>query len=399
MPLLLLSALLLSCLLTGQQAQALILEGDTLWQGEKELAESVIVPRGVTLTVAAGSRIVFAAGGLEVAGVLQAQDAEFSGNGWPGIELKGASEATRLSGGRISGAKTALLVRGGAPRISGVTFSGNKVGVELRSKSAAQLRDCRFVDNTRVGLFVKDESVAVIEGCTFERNGRFGAYVYRARPARFGDNRFWANPVGLMVAYYGSDPVIEGNRFEGNDVGIEVDRAARPELRGNRVVANRVGMRFTRRSDPLASGNLIDGNETGILVTYSSYPRISGNDFTANQVALKLAYQSSQWEQQEGAAARAGEVSGRAAFAGRGARSVTEEERRGRNLDGSVDARNNWWGEAETKALAAGGAEHNPASIHDGRDQASFVDAGRSYPMDRVLFAPWSGRPLTELKR
>jgi parallel beta-helix repeat protein len=387
--------LLLIVLLISVPAQALVIEQATRWQGEMQFAETVVVPQDVTLTVASGSRIVFTSGGLEVSGALVAGQVEFTGENWQGITLKGTDGQTRLQGGSISGAKTGLLVQGGMPRIEAVAFKDNKVGLELRGKSAAHIEGCLFTANRKVGLFIKDESVATVLDCRFTQNGKFGAYIYRASPARFSGNRFINNPTGLMVAYFGSDPLIEGNHFEGNDTGIQVDRAARPELRGNRIERNRLGLYLYRRSDPLVTANRLTGNEVGILVAYSSYPRINGNDIEANGLALKLEFQSSQWELQLGAVARAGETAGRSSFGGQAARTVTEEDRRARDLDGTVDVRNNWWGEQETLALGKTGQKGNPAFIHDGRDQETFVDAEKTYPLDTVVFTPWSEQPLT----
>lgn len=390
--LLLLSLLLLA----GRPVLAQVLDQDTRWSGERQMAETLVVPAGVTLTVAAGSRVSFAAGaGLEVAGRLVAEAAEFAGTGWPGITLKGCDATTRLRGATIRGAKTGLLVQGGAPQLEGLQLTENEVGIELRGKSAASLDQSHFSANRKVGLFIKDDSLPRVRDCRFAANGRYGAYIYRAKPAEFSGNRFTGNPTGLMIAYFGSDPLIAGNVFETNETAILVDRAARPELRGNRLTGNRLGLHLYRRSDPLVTGNRLERNEVGILVAYSSYPRIAGNDFEANGLALKLEFQSSQWEASQGASARANETAQRSGFGGQAARTVTEADRRARDLDGTLDARGNWWGVAGSRELAQAAGRKNPGFIHDGRDQATFEDGGRTYPLDQVVFTPWSDHALT----
>ncbi|MDT8441771.1 MAG: right-handed parallel beta-helix repeat-containing protein [Desulfuromonadales bacterium] len=388
---------LLIPLLTASPASALVLSGEIRWQGEVEFAESVVIPAGASLTIAAHSRIRFAAGGLEVAGRLLAEQVEFSGRDWDGLVLKNCDATTRLRGVTVRGAKTGLLVQGGAPELVELTLRENQVGLELRGKAAGSLRASHFADNAKVGLFVKDESTTRILDCRFDGNGKFGAYLYRARPDEFAGNRFAGNGTGLMIAYHGSDPLVAGNLFVDNETAIQVDRAARPELRGNRLLGNRTGIHLYRRADPLVTGNLLAGNQVAILIAYSSYPQIVSNDFRDNPLAIRLEYQSSAWEQTKGAAARSSELATRGAFGGQGQRTVGEEQRRAQNLEGLVVATGNWWGEAGTRELESAGFAGNPAFIHDGRDQPTFHEGGADYPLDRVRFEPWSRTPLTEL--
>lgn len=388
-----LAALLLLLLGTGP-AYAQTLTRDTRWSGEMRFAEGVTVPAGVTLEVAPGTQVRFTAGGLEVAGRLVAEKAHFSGENWDGLTLKGCDAQTRLADVTVRAAKTGILVQGGSPTLDRVTVRDNEVGVELRGKSAGMVRDGVFRNNRKVGLFVKDDSVARVTGCRFENNGKFGVYIYRARPTAFNANRFSGNPIGLMIAYFGSDPRVEGNRFENNETAIEVDRAAQPELRGNLLQGNRIALFLQRRADPLVTGNRFTDNQVAIRLAFSSYPRITGNDFVGNSLALHLEFQSSTWEREQGAAARAGEVAAVGAFgSGQGAKNVTEEERRPNTLDGTIDARDNWWGEAGNLELARGGERVNPSFIHDGRDQPTFVEKGKNYPLDTVVLAPWSATP------
>lgn len=389
-------ALLLALLCSASWAQAVTLARDTRWSGELHFAEAVIVPAGVALELAPGTRVSFAAGGLEVAGRLTARQASLEGNDWAGVTLKGCDARTRLNEVSIRGARTGLMIQGGAPLIDGATLDGNEVGIELRGKSAATVRATLFRGNRKVGLFIKDDSVATVSGCRFEGQGKFGAYIYRANPAGFADNRFERNPVGLMIAYFGSDPVIAGNEFVNNETAIEVDRAARPALRGNRLRGNRVALSLQRRADPQVLGNRFTDNQVAIRLAFSSYPRITGNDFSGNRLALHLEFQSSAWEREQGATARAGEVASVGAFgSGQGARTVTENERRPADLDGTIDARGNWWGESGNRELVRLGEQGNPSFIHDGRDQPTFVEKGKNYPLDTVTYAPWSSAPHT----
>ncbi len=377
-------------------ASALLIAQDSRWSGVQTFAEDVRIAPGATLFVAPGTVVRFTAGKLEIAGRLDAREAVFTGNGWQGLVIKGAEADARLTDCIIEGATTGLFIQGGKPVLERLTLRGNDIGMEIRGRAAGRLSGCRFEANRKVGLFLKDDSTTAVVDCLFAKNGRYAAYLYRALPTEFANNRFVGNGTGLMVAYHGSDPVIAANVFEGNDIGIQVDRAARPQVRGNRVTGNRTGIHVYRRADPLLAGNRIAANDIGLLVGYSSYPQVEGNDFVENRLALKLEFQSSRWEKEQGASARADETATRSAFAGQGARTVTEDDRRASRLDGTVQVVGNWWGEAGTAELARLSATGNPTFIHDGRDQKTFEDGGATWPLDLAVFAPWSGTPLTE---
>ena len=378
----------------AQSSVALVLTDDTRWAGKLSFDEDVVVPAGIQLSVAPGTVVDFDQAALHVSGTLVAREARFTGTGWGGIVLKGTGASTQLSDVHISRAKVGITVQGGSPVFDRMVFSANDIGLELRGQALGQVTNSSFLDNDKVGLFVKDNSTTAIVACRFTNNGRFGAYLYRANPQRFTDNRFVDNAVGLMIGYHGSDPTIEKNRFENNDIAVQVDRAARPTLQANRIVNNRTGLYVYRRSDPLVTGNQFQANGIGILIAYSSYPQIVGNDFVGNDLAMKLEYQSSAWEAQRGAQTRTQEVAAKSVFAGQGMRAVSEQDRQAKRLDGTVAASGNWWGPEGTLELMSS-EKSNPTFIHDGRDQATFVDAGQTYPLDIVVFEPWRTESIT----
>ena len=385
----------LVALLLPAVGRAGALTGTVRWNGTVRIAETVRVEPGAELIVAPGTRVEFSAGRLEVAGRLVAEEAEFGGD-WEGILLKGSDQTTVLRNCRISGAKTGIMAVGGAPLLEGLQLSGNDIGMELRQKCAARVSGCRFEGNRKVGLFIKDEAAPEVEENLFRNNGKFGTYIFRAVPAAFRQNRFAENDTGLMIANFGSDPLVEANHFEGNRLGILVDRAARPKLTGNLLTGNATGIRLYRRSDPEVAGNRLIRNRVAISVAYSSYPLLHGNDFSDNTTALLLEFQSALWEAEKGSAARAAEVAGRGAFGQAPRAQVSEEQRRASGADGTVDARDNWWGAAGTAELQRIGSAGNPSFIQDGRDTPTFAEGGKYYPLDQVRFAPWRSAPATE---
>lgn len=389
--------LCLALLLLPLPALALSLSGEVHWRGQLTQREMIRVEPGARLIIAPGTTVTFTAGGLEVAGELQATGARLTGHDWEGVMLKGTGPETFVRDCTIEGAKTGIQVLGGAPRLEAVTVSGNQVGMELRQNTAAQMSRCIFRENIKVGLLLKDGVTPAVTGCRFENNGKFGAYLFRSAPREFRDNLFRANATGLMVTHFGSDPVIQNNRFENNATGIQVDRAARPLLTGNTLSGNQTAIQLARRSDPRIEGNRLRDNRTGIFVSFSSYPRIQGNDLEGNQQALVLDHQSSSWDEANGESARAGEA-GRGAFGQAPKQEISEADRRPKALNGSVDARGNWWGCEQTRELERIGAKGNPSFILDGRDNPTFVDGGKAYPLDKVLFSPWLAAPATKGK-
>lgn len=375
-------------------AAAKVIAGVEHWQGEVRVTETLRVEKEGRLIIAPGTRII-AEAGIEIAGELQATDVEFSGQDWPGVILKGNSSQTWMINCRITGAQTGITVIGGEPLLSGLLLESNRVGIELRQKSRARVENSIFRKNSRVGLFIKDEVTAVVSGNRFEQQGKFGVYVYRALPQTFSENLFIDNPTGLMISHFGSDLQVKNNDFRNNKVGIKVDRTARPQIVSNRIENNQTGIELYRRSDPLIKLNLLKENQRAIHISFSSYPKIQYNDFIMNQRSLVLEFQSSTWEEQKGAGARQQQLSAQGAFGGQKKNQVTEQQREARGLDGTVDARDNWWGEQETHELKTLGPRANLAWIDDGHDQPLFEEAGKSYPLDLVRWIPFSHQPYT----
>lgn len=383
-------------LLLSTEATAQILNGKNVWSGTVEVTEMIRVERGAVLIVKPETKVTFLGGSLEVAGQLQADRAEFNGKSWQGIVLKGCDESTVLRKVLISGAKIGVQVVGGNPLLENSRFTDNRVGVELRQKSAAIVRNNRFDQNEKVGLFVKDGTTAEVTGNRFERHGQYAAYIYRATPQQFSGNIFAQNATGLIVSFAGTNPELKNNRFVGNGTGIRIERAASPIVIGNTISGNAIGIDLYRRADPEIRGNLIKKNKKGVAIAYSSYPLITRNNFQDNGQSLYLEFQSATWEGQQGGVERASEFSRRSAFGGQN--KAVSESTPPPYLDGTVHAPENWWGEGGTVELLRIGQQGNPDFIDDGRDRPTFVDAGKTYPLDRVDFSSWSEQPFSSVE-
>jgi len=378
--------LLIGLLLIPGLAEALSLTGEVRWEGEVRQAGSVRVEAGATLTIAPGTRVTFAEGGLEVVGRLKAREVSFDGENWLGIVLKECDLSTLIVDATITGAETGIQVIGGAPRIEGTTLVQNRVGIELR-QTGAIVSGCRFRENRDTGLLLKDEASAAVVDNSFVANGAYGVRIERANPRRFAGNTFNDNPTGILIAHVGSDPLLEENCLTGNQVAIRIDRAARPTLRRNDLRNNGTGLDLYRRADPLVETNRIADNRVGVQVVFSSYPQLRGNDLSGNGVALLLHDQSTLWEQQKGERTRSRAAA--ATEAGKKHDEVDAARRAPGVLDGTIDARDNWWGSEATLELERIGADGNASFIVDGRDSAGFEEDGVLFPLDRVRYAPW----------
>ena len=76
--------LLVLVLLLPIPGLAKVLTGKTIWNGVIEVAETTRIERGAELIVEPGTKVLFQTGSLEVAGRLQADGAQFSGQDWQG---------------------------------------------------------------------------------------------------------------------------------------------------------------------------------------------------------------------------------------------------------------------------------------------------------------------------
>ena len=132
---------------------------DTVWKGEITLTEDILVPAGVTLTIAPGT-VIRVSGAessktdpeylsplveLTVRGVLRAEGEKlapiiFSSAGerkerrWAGILIDGGTAYLRAC--RIESAETAVHLINGTLDLNDATLTGNRYGLVLQGKEA-----------------------------------------------------------------------------------------------------------------------------------------------------------------------------------------------------------------------------------------------------------------------
>ncbi len=163
-------------LLTGPAAHGAVLTADTVWRGNVTVSEDVLVPAGVTLTVAAGTHVKVVAaestktdpeylsplteitirGKFKVEGTPEAgvdfSSASGKSGSWAGVIIDGGSAS--IASGRIGGADTAIQLINGSLNLDHGTLTGNRYGLVATGKSAAaQLTNSRIAGND-YGLFL-----------------------------------------------------------------------------------------------------------------------------------------------------------------------------------------------------------------------------------------------------
>jgi parallel beta-helix repeat protein len=373
------------------------ISGDRTYSGE------VVVPKGETWKILPGAVLRFRGGRWIVRGRLLVQGTSerpvriLGDEAFEGIDIRGES-GSEVSGAIISGGRRGVQLTGASAVFRKVRWEKNGIGLEVGQYAKATLDDCAFDFPLRVGILVKRGGAADVAGCRFAGAGKAGLYVYGADEVSVRGCRFEANAAGLQVAMSGARVSAGDCLFRGNGTGILAERMAAPKVDGCDVEGNRIGMLFSRRAEGTVSGSRIAGNGDGVVVEYSSYPVFRGNRFRANRdAAVRLRNQSSQWEEEIGDAGRdsRGEVpfgggadgrmdfrpGGEGPIPGRPAEGTGKPPGKKGNLTGTVDFRDNDWGEL-AEEIAKGG---NVAAIHDGRDEPEFDYKGKRYRMDRVL--------------
>lgn len=204
--------LLLLALLHPAAVQALSIATDSLWRGELRFGENVRVEKGVTLSVAPGTRVEFFGGALEVFGTLRARGARFEGDDWQGIVLRDGE--SRVEDCLVQGARTGILVLGGAPEISGNEFTGNGIAIQVNGPARPTLVGNRI------------------------RGGGIGVLLSRRADARLRHNHINGHRIGVQVED-SSYPVIRDNDLSGNAMALVLSRQSSAWEKANGEAARR----------------------------------------------------------------------------------------------------------------------------------------------------------------
>ena len=189
-----LALLLLS--LSVNSALALVLVEDTLWQGEVRMEEDVLVPAGVTLTIAAGARILVQPADntkidpeylshqteLLVRGRLLVKGGEgdrvkFLAEGgpapsrWAGVIVDGGE--TVLAGLDLQDAEAALTVVAGRAGLESCRLAGNRYGLVAQSEQAKVAAAATIIEKNDYGVMLFDgATVSLTDGSVARDNAK-----------------------------------------------------------------------------------------------------------------------------------------------------------------------------------------------------------------------------------
>jgi len=184
----------------------MVLTEDTLWQGEVRMAEDVLVPAGVTLTIAAGARIMvepadstkidpeylshqtelLIRGRLLVNGVDGGRVRFLAEGGpapslWAGIIVD--SGEVRLGNTDLQDAEAALTVVAGQADLTGCRLTGNRYGLVSQSERAGVTAVASRIDKNDYGVMAFDGAqVSLTTGSVTVDNAKADNFSGRRAP-------------------------------------------------------------------------------------------------------------------------------------------------------------------------------------------------------------------------
>jgi len=271
----------LALVLGGGPAGARVLEGDTVWRGRVFLDEDVVVPRGVTLTVAAGAEItvrpadstkidpeylshqteITVRGTLRVLGEAGRRVRFAAGAGedgaerWAGIIIDHGTAELRHC--RISGAETALYVLGGQAEAVFVETGGNRYGIVAQGAAARlRLSDAVIRDND-FGLMVFDWAVVERRRVVIEANAGKDEWRAAAKARQIVEPPF-NPPERRLTMTYGDETLTGDTLWRGR---VRINGQLKVAAGARLVIMPGTVVEFSRRD---TNGDGI--GENGILV-------------------------------------------------------------------------------------------------------------------------------------
>ncbi len=176
---------------------------DTTWSGEVLVVGDVLVPEGVTLTVAPGTKVMFSASeSSKIEPVFLSMQTEIMVRGrlvvkgeagnpvtftaapealntkkpergdWGGLIFDGpGASGSSVSNARFDGADTAVAAYNSSPSIAGCRFKDCRYGIVCMGKSAPKVTGS-VVTGCEFGVVAARGAKPALEGCVVEKNER-----------------------------------------------------------------------------------------------------------------------------------------------------------------------------------------------------------------------------------
>jgi parallel beta-helix repeat protein len=402
-------------------AEPVTLSADVVWSGAVDVATEVVVGPEATLLVLPGTIVRFAKqetegappAKLTVRGVLVAQGTAqepivFTSSAqdprpgdWGGVVFDQSSRRTsRLQSCRIEYATHGIAASMAAVTLEHCELRGNRIGLNAAQRLLGRMFDC-VVEGNEVGLYFNQSQGFMVENSRIRRNAKGGAICVNASEPRIGRCSIEDNGNVGVSCIQGASPLIEGNEIRGHERGVHLELKSNPRLLGNTIAGNQTGVWAEKLVFPVLERNVISGNGVGVYCNYSAYPKLHGNDLSGNDsFALVLGDQQSIQVERQIPYRDQGQFFSEAP---QSPLALPPQARKFANFDvgddGMVDARANWWGEEPTAQMRSLGEEGNVGAIEDGRDKPDTEYMGKKFPRDRVAFAPWEEKPLSDVGR
>ncbi|UCG38773.1 MAG: hypothetical protein JSV00_00620, partial [bacterium] len=169
-----------------------VLASDATLAGEVVLADDLIIPEGVTLTLTPGTTVIvepsdgtrtdpqFLSTGTEVVvrgalnvpkGPVTFRPRGAAGRGaWGGIALTGPSAEANLEGAVVQGAEFGLIALAGSARVGNSTFDGCEVGLAASRQAEVATESNTFTGNGAAAMALLGARVPSGPGDTFQGN-------------------------------------------------------------------------------------------------------------------------------------------------------------------------------------------------------------------------------------
>jgi len=418
-------------------AESMAIEGSVTWSGEHVVDGLVTVSSDATLVLRPGTRIsARGEGRILVDGTLYSLGTEEKPVRLTGtkesdltlIETSNPGAVIRLHRTEVSGAKSAVTVRGGflgvtasrftdcenaltldlkaSGELRDVTLTGNGVGLSVGNSAKARAVDLRMEGN-RVGIgahnsaelilsggqfngnergFVQQNQCAVqMDRCAFEGN-QVGVDLRQTRATpSLSFSAFRQNKIGVSASLF-AHPFVDACEFRGNEVAFSANQFCSPFVRHCDFIDNGEAIRLDKKSNARIEGNRLKDSKVALFADFSSYPRVTGNLFEDNEWQVRLGiYESADWERQQGSK---GIMMGVAKESG--TRNPFLLEGQVPPGEGTFSVAGNAWDEDTLREMEAS-ADANLTRFWDGRDQGSVRYEGfgeGEYAVDQIVYAP-----------
>jgi len=236
------------------------IQNDTTWTIGTVIADSVYVPAGKTLTIAAGTIVKFNSGkSLVIAGRLVADGTladqiTFTVNSgspapgsWNGIEFQNTSNAGSVFN------YCNVTYAGGGPNAAAVFYKTGSYAIGITSSSI------KFSSTNGVNVRASSPQ---IKKSTFDQNGNYGIFSDFITAFALDSSVVTHNTAGGIRIAVNATPTITRSRVDSNGIGIYMENGARPTITNNYIRANSIGLQFTGigSGQPTIAADTIKGN-------------------------------------------------------------------------------------------------------------------------------------------